>query len=136
MKKILPAIIALLCLSLITSCKKKDEATIIGTWGAQTELGKVFIDGVKDSETPYSYAANETTVEFKTDNTYTVYEYGNFVENGTYSISGNQLTLDFETFTYTLSKTNLDLYSTYEEMNNGQTIRYENEIHFSKIIAE
>jgi hypothetical protein len=136
MKKFLPAIIALLCLSLITSCKKKDEVTILGTWEARTELGKVFTDGVKDSETPYSYAPNETTIEFKNDNTYTVYENGSFSENGVYSISGDQMVMDFETFTFTLSKTNLDLFSTYEEMNNGHTVRYENEIHLVKIIAE
>jgi hypothetical protein len=133
MKKILPLLILITSVLFITSCKKSDDKLIIGTWEAKTMLTRSYLHGVyQNDDDVQTFEANELTIEFKKDNTYTSFEYGAVIQNGTYSIADDKMIIDSALATYTLSKSDLGIITTNEEEINGETVRYEVDLKLEK----
>lgn len=125
MNKILSIItVALSILIFASSCKKKDEKVIIGKWEAKNIKLIQYEDGDLIDKDLEEFSANELVVEFKKDNSYTVYEFGNKEVEGAYSISNHQIIIDGEKSSYTLSKKTLVLQSDEEQIING--VKYRN----------
>lgn len=133
MKKLLPLLILITSVLFITSCKKGDDKLIIGTWEGKTMLTRSYLHGVyQNDDDVETFEANEFTIEFKKDNTYTSFEYGAVIQNGTYSIADDKMTIDSALATYTLSKSNLGITTTNKEEINGETVRYEVDLKLEK----
>lgn len=131
MKKILSSAGILFCLVLF-SCKKSDEKLIIGTWEAKSATSITYINGVLDDQDVESFAANELTVEFKENNTYTTYQNGVAEDSGTYSLENDKLTIDGYVSDYTISKKNLSIKTSYTDTNGAGVYRNETELKLEK----
>lgn len=132
MKKLLPLLVLISSLIFITSCNKSDEKQIIGSWAAKTLKVKSYTDGVLQGEETENMTSNDMTMYFRKDNSYTVYQYGAVTDEGTYSISGDKLTMDGQENTFNVSRKELNLFFSNEEEDNGHTIRHEVELNLEK----
>jgi hypothetical protein len=99
MKKINSILVVLLLTVFIFSCKDDEEmvSPLVGTWTLTTEVYSNCIDSDWNGTDTYNCAADIdqcVKVTFTTDNKFTItFGDGSLTVNGTYSVSGTQLTL-------------------------------------------
>ncbi|MGC4058033.1 MAG: hypothetical protein QM743_07910 [Chitinophagaceae bacterium] len=112
-----------------TSCKKdKKNSELVGSWKETMEREVTFRNGVQESDD--TTLASGTIYQFKDDNTLNV-SGGGLSFSGTYSVSGNQLTMTILSIpivsTYTVSGSNLEFHNedvTTEGSDQVKTVTY------------
>ncbi|MFA6058182.1 MAG: DUF5004 domain-containing protein [Taibaiella sp.] len=119
MKRLLPFLITIIaCISLITSCQKKDEKLIIGKWEGKTFIQKTIWDSGDTANIFRNLEPNEYVIEFKKDKTYTSYATyinGSVSTDGSYSIAEDKLTMNGDISTFIISGNSLSIFTTKEE---------------------
>ncbi|MBA2745319.1 MAG: hypothetical protein H0U44_03745 [Flavisolibacter sp.] len=106
MKKIL--VLSLLSVALFTSCKKDKDPTIKGLWNIESVSWKYYVNNaLDDSDTE---VLTNATINFKDDGSAIIVVYGS-TETHTYTVSGNTVSFDGETYTMQgLSENSVVLY--------------------------
>lgn len=120
MKKITAALAVLLMTVLtFSSCKKDEKDKILGKWEVKSSQYTSYTNGVLDEDQTENFEANENVINFKSNNTIEFYEYGVLQsESGTYSVENKTITIDGETFNFTIDGKSMSItYEMSQEMN-------------------
>jgi hypothetical protein len=126
--RILTLFVAIASMAAITSCSKDKASLIVGKWQYEKatidlsiddpEMQEYFDQIVAEEENAMNEAMKDEVIEFKADNTYMTYYKDEPEEPGQYSIDGDKLIMDDETFTIkslTKSKLVLEIVETFTE---------------------